>query len=56
MPTTRPPYPPEFRPEAVRLVHAGGTPLAEAVRDLGVSPWTLRGWVKQAQVDASATG
>jgi transposase-like protein len=36
MATTRPPYPPEFRAEAVRLVRAGGTPLAQVARDLGV--------------------
>jgi transposase len=52
MPKTRPPYPPEFRAEAVRLVRAGDTSLAQVARDLGVSNWTLRLWVKRAQIDA----
>ena len=51
MPKTRPPYPPEFRAEAVRLVRAGGTPLSRVARDLGVSNWTLRCWVKRAEID-----
>ena len=52
MPNTRPPYPPEFRREAVRLVGSGGKPLAAIARDLGVAVETLRSWVRQAQVDA----
>ncbi len=46
------PYPPEFRQEAVRLVTAKEQSLAQIARDLGVSAWTLRGWVKQAEIDA----
>ena len=49
---TRPPYPPEFRAEAVRLVRSGAKPLREVARDLGCSEPTLRGWVAQAQVDS----
>jgi transposase len=52
VPRTRPPYPPEFRQEAVRLVQSGGRPLAQIARELGVSVETLRSWVRQAQVDA----
>ena len=52
MPRTHPPYPPEFRAEAVGLVRAKEEPLAQIARDLGVSAWTLRGWVKQAEIDA----
>ena len=37
MPRTRPPYPPEFRREAVRLVRSSGRPISEAARELGVS-------------------
>ena len=51
MPRTHPPYPPEFRQEAVRLVAAKEQPLAQIARDLGISAWTLRGWVKQAEID-----
>lgn len=35
----------------MRLVRSGGT-LVQVARDLGVATWTLRGWVKQAEVDA----
>ena len=52
MPNTRPPYPPEFRQEAVRLVESSGRPQAQIARELGVSGETLRSWVRQAQVDA----
>ena len=52
MPNTRPPYPPEFRQEAVRLVQSSGKPLAVIARDLGVSGETLRAWVKQARIDS----
>lgn len=51
MPRTHLPYPPEFRQEAVRLVVAREQSLAQIARDLGVSAWTLRGWVKQAEID-----
>ena len=52
MPKSRPPYPPEFRREAVELVRASGRPFREIARDLGVADQTLRNWVKQADVDA----
>jgi transposase len=45
---TRPPYPSEFRAEAVRAVHESGRPLTQLARDLGVSPQTLASWVAQA--------
>jgi transposase len=49
---TKPPYPEEFRAEAVRLVRSSGRPLSELSADLGVSQQTLRNWVFAAQVDA----
>ena len=52
MPRTHPPYPPEFRAEAVRLARTKEQPLAQLARDLGISAWTLRNWVKQAELDA----
>lgn len=51
MPRTRPPYPPAFPAEAVRLIRAGHKPLSEIAKDLGVTDQTLRNWVRQADVD-----
>ena len=51
MPRTRPPYPPEFRAEAVRLVRTGGKLIREVAEDLGVSEQTLRNWVRQGELD-----
>jgi transposase len=52
MPKTKPPYPPEFREEAVRLIRSSGRSPREIANDLGVSEQTLRNWVFAAQVDA----
>ena len=52
MPRTKPPYPPEFRREAVELARTSGKPIAQVARDLGVSGQTLHTWIKQADVDA----
>lgn len=52
MPKSRPPYPPEFRAEAVRLAQVPGNTLSGVARDLGVSLESLRHWIKQAQIDA----
>ncbi len=51
MPRTRPPYPPAFRAEAVRLIRSGQKHLSEISRGLGVSDQTLRNWVRQEDVD-----
>jgi transposase len=51
MPRTRPPYPPEFRRQAVELIRSGVS-IKEAAGDLGVSEQTLRNWVRQGDVDA----
>ena len=51
MPKTRPPYPPEFRAEAVRLAREPGNTLSGVARDLGVSLESLRHWVRQAEID-----
>ena len=52
MPRTRPPYPPEFRAEAVRLAKTSGETVAQVAKDLGISDQTLRNWVAQDDVDA----
>jgi transposase len=52
VPRTRPPYPPEFRAEAIRLVKSSGEPIRQVAKDLGVSDQTLRNWVHQADVNA----
>jgi transposase len=51
VPKSKPPYPLEFRREAIELVRLSGKPLVQIARDLGVSDMTLRNWIKQADVD-----
>jgi transposase len=51
MPKSHPPYPPEFRAEAVRLVREGGVPITRVAADLGVTGESIRNWVKQAEID-----
>jgi transposase len=48
---SRPPYPPEFRAEAVRLVRSGAKSIRELAADLGCTEPTLRNWVAQDMVD-----
>ena len=49
---TRPPYPPEFRAEAVRLVRESGKKMREVARDLGISTESLRQWIRQYEIDS----
>jgi transposase len=51
VPRTRPPYPEDFRREAVELVRAGRS-IADVAKALGVSAQTLRNWSKRIDVDA----
>jgi transposase len=51
MPKSKPPYPPEFRVEAMRLARTSGKPRAQIARELGVTGETLRLWLKQADLD-----
>ena len=50
MPRTRPPYPPEFRREAVGLVR-GGRSVKDVAQSLGCSEQSLHNWVRQEQLD-----
>ncbi len=50
MPITRPPYPPEFKAEAVRLYKESGKSLQEIATDLGVSSNSLRDWVNRSKL------
>src|SRR5919202_4082622 len=52
MPRPRPPYPPEFRAEAVELIRSGAKSIRGLSRDLGVSDQTLRNWLRQGDLDA----
>jgi transposase len=52
VPRTRPPYPPEFRREALELIKLSGKSVSQVAKDLGVSEQTLWNWRRQARVDA----
>lgn len=39
-------YPPEFRREAVELVHTSDRPIVEVARSLGITDSTLHNWLK----------
>lgn len=56
MATTRSPYPPEFRAEAVRLVLEGGRSPQQLAQDLGCSHRSILYWLAQAERDAGQRG
>ena len=49
MPRTRPPYPEEFRREAIRLAEPGDRPRRRLAKDLGISDVTLRRWLREEE-------
>ena len=51
MPNPHPPYPPEFRAEAVRLYRSSDRSLKSVCEDLGISLETLRNWIRRADVE-----
>ncbi len=51
MPKSKPPYAPEFRAEAVRLVREQGRKISVVARELGMSEESLRHWIHQAEVE-----
>jgi transposase len=50
MPRSRPPYPEEFRREAVQMVRSGRRP-SDVATSLGVTEQSLRNWVKRDQLE-----
>jgi transposase len=56
VPRPRPAYPPEFRREAVELVRSSGRTIPQVAAELGVSPQSLRNWVRQTDVDQGRRG
>jgi transposase len=56
MPSSRPPYSPEFRRQAVELVRSSGASIPQIADELGVSPQSLRNWVRQTQLDSGERG
>jgi transposase len=50
MPKSKPPYPDEFRREAVELVRQGRA-VPDVAESLGMSAQSLRNWVRQEQLD-----
>jgi transposase len=51
MSKTRPPYPPGFRREAIRLLRSGGRSARQLAGELGCSEQTLRNWLRQDEAD-----
>ena len=51
MARTRPPYPPEFRREAIRLLRAGDRSPKQLAVELGCTEQTLRNWLRQDEAD-----
>lgn len=54
MPNSKPPYPPEFRAEAVRLARQPGHSIRQVAHDLGIATESLRRWVLQTDIDQGA--
>jgi transposase len=51
VPRTRPPYPEEFRREAIKLALLGDKPQRRLAKGLGISDVTLRNWTKQEKAE-----
>jgi len=49
---SRPPYPQQFREEAIRLVRESGKTRVQIARDLGISEASLYMWLKQADLNS----
>ncbi|MFC5827184.1 transposase [Nonomuraea insulae] len=53
---TRRRFDPEFRAGALRIVKETGKPVAQAARDLGISPYTLHNWVQMDRLAEQYNG
>ena len=53
---TRPPYPPEYRAELVRLVREEGRSPSELAREFEPSGQSITNWVAQAEIDGGKRG
>ena len=51
MARTRPPYPPEYKAELVRLVREEGRTPSDLAREFEPSAQSIMNWVAQAEVD-----
>jgi len=51
VPRSKPPYPPEFRREALELLRVSDKPISQVAKDLGVAEQTLYVWRRKAQID-----
>jgi transposase-like protein len=45
-------FTPEYKAEVVALVRKGGKSVGQFARDLGLTETSVRGWVRQAEIDA----
>jgi transposase len=52
VPKSRPPYPRQFREEAVCLARGSGKSRARIAKDLGISEQSLYTWMKQDELDS----
>ncbi len=43
----------EFKEGATRLVTEQGRTIGDAAQSLGISPWTLSGWIKAARTEGA---
>ena len=56
MPKSRPPYPRQFREQAVWLAQESGKSRSRIAKDLGIAEQTLYAWIKQAELDSGKRG
>ena len=49
-------YSEEFKQDAIALARSSDKTITEVARDLGVTPESLRGWVKRDRIDLGQRG